>query len=304
MQLLTLEASDGEAVHCYSWPITQPEAVVHIAHGMGEHARRYDATARALNDAGYVVYANDHRGHGATARAGWGYMGGDGWNRVLADAYELNREVRDNHPDIPVVLLGHSMGAMMAQQYITRYGASIDALALSGSPGFKHPLLGRLPMILGRFEAWRLGADRHSDLMQKLLFGSANKAFDGPQATGFEWLSRDAGEVAKYMDDEACGFVLTCGSLCDLFQGSAASQRPENLARIPRDLPIYAFSGADDPVHDGEKDFNRMIEAYRGAGLTKVEYRVYPGGRHELFNDINARQVVGDLVAWLKRVLA
>ena len=304
MDLLTLEASDGKPVHCYFWGVSNPKAVVQIAHGMGEHARRYDATAQAFNEAGYIVYANDHRGHGATAGGQYGYMGGDGWNRVLADAYELNREIRASHPDTPVVLLGHSMGSMMSQQYITRYGASIDALALSGSPGFKDPMLGRLPSLIARFERWRLGPEAHSDLMQKMLFGGANKKFDGPGASGFEWLSRDGGEVVKYVEDEACGFVLTAGSLCDLFAGSADAQRPENLQNIPKTLPVYVFSGADDPVHSEEKDLMRMVEAYRSAGLTAVDYKVYPGGRHELFNDINANEVVSDLLAWMNRLFS
>ncbi len=301
MDLLTLEASDGEAVQCYSWQVAQPRAVIQIAHGMGEHAKRYDQVAAALNDAGYTVYANDHRGHGVTGSDNYGYMGGDGWNRVLADAFELNREMRQANPDTPHVLLGHSMGSMMSQQYVTRYGASIDALALCGSPGFKEPLLAWIPRILGRIESWRLGREKHSDLLQKLLFGNANKAFDGPQATGFEWLSRDGSEVAKYVDDEACGFVLANGSLCELFAGAAASQKPENIAKIPRNLPIYVFSGADDPVHSEGKDFNRLVNAYRRAGLENLESKLYPGGRHELFNDINAREVIKDLVSWLER---
>ncbi len=303
MRLLTLNASDGKAVQCYAWLRDAPRGAVQIAHGMGEHAKRYDAVAKALNEAGFVVYANDHRGHGVTGEANHGYMGGDGWNRVLADAYEINCEIRSNHPDVPLILLGHSMGSMMSQQYITRYGASIDGLALSGSPGFSDPIAGTIPRLLARFEAWRLGPEKQSELMQKMLFGSSNKAFDGPGATGFEWLSRDGGEVMKYVDDEACGFVLSAGSLCDLFAGAGASQKEENLANIPKDLPVYAFSGSDDPVHGEQKNFNRMIEAYRSAGLTDLEYRMYQGGRHELFNDINAGEVLTDLIAWLERVV-
>ena len=304
MEEFSLAASDGTDVACYRWLTDSPKAAVHIAHGMGEHAQRYDAVARRLNQAGYLVYANDHRGHGKTGAANLGYMGGDGWNRVLADAYEINRLIRDAHPDLPLMLLGHSMGSMMAQQYITRYGASIDALVLSGSPGFKAGLGNVVSGALARFEKWRLGEDAQSAIMQNALFAGSNKPFDGPDATGFEWLSRDADEVRKYVDDEACGFVLSAGSLVDLFAGANATREPANLARVPKDLPIYVFSGSDDPVHSEKQDIERMLLAFSQAGLQHVDLRWYEGGRHEMFNETNRDEVIADLIGWLDRTVA
>ncbi len=301
MEPFSLRASDGADVSCYRWLVDAPQAVIHIAHGMGEHAQRYDAVAQALNAAGYAVYADDHRGHGVTGQAHYGYMGGDGWNRVLADAYELNRHIAAAHPQAPIVLLGHSMGSMMSQLYITRYGDSIDALVLSGSPGFKAPSAGLLSRSIARFERWRLGPDAASDLMQRMLFGDANKPFDNPEASGFEWLSRDATEVQKYVDDEACGFVLTTGSLMDLFEGSAKNMHPDVLANIPKELPIYVFSGTEDPVHGEQKDINRMLQAFYDQGVKHIEVKWYPGGRHEMFNETNREEVIADLIAWLAK---
>ena len=302
MQQCDLVASDGHTVAGYAWDIGNPRAMVQIAHGMGEHARRYDAVAQALNQAGFAVFATDHRGHGGTGRTTLGYMGGDGWNRTLADTFEFNRMLRSRHPEVPLVLLGHSMGSMLGQQYITRYGYSIDAIALSGSPGFKNRFGRLIPGLLARFEAWRHGPDRSSALLQKMLFGGSNKAFDGPGATGFEWLSRDPAEVKKYVDDPECGFVLTTGSLVDLFAGAAMTQSPACLAKIPTTLPVYVFAGADDPVHGGQQDINRMLDAYRSCRLSRLEHRWYPGGRHEMFNETNRDEVIADLVQWLHRV--
>lgn len=299
MQTFTLNASDGAEVACYTWPVETPKAVVQIAHGMGEHAQRYGAVAEHLNQAGYAVYANDHRGHGVTGQANLGYMGGDGWNRVLADAYEINVEIASQHPGLPRILLGHSMGSMMSQQYITRYGHSIDLLVLSGSPGFKARSAGLLSRSIAKFEKWRLGAGQSSDVMQRLLFGDANKPFAGDGASGFEWLSRDAHEVQKYLQDDACGFVLSTGSLVDLFAGSSTATQPEVLAKIPRDLPIYVFSGIEDPVHGEQKDIQRMLQAFNDQGLSRVTVKWYPGGRHEMFNETNRDEVLTDLVNWL-----
>lgn len=302
MQTFSLTASDGQSVACYHWPASSPKACVHIAHGMGEHAQRYDAVATALAAAGYHVYANDHRGHGVTGQAQHGHMGGDGWNRVLADAYEINRHIAGAHEGLPIVLLGHSMGSMMSQQYITRYGASIDALVLSGSPGFKAGFGRLLSSTIARFERMRLGPDQDSALMQRLLFGDANKPFDAPGASGFEWLSRDPAEVQKYVDDPACGFVLSAGSLVDLFAGSVSTQRPECLAKIPKTLPIYVFSGVDDPVHSEQRDIQRMLQAFYDQKLQHIEVKWYAGGRHEMFNETNRDEVIADLTAWLDRL--
>jgi len=304
MQEFALAASDGCDVACYRWLVDAPRACVQIAHGMGEHAVRYDAVAQALNSAGYNVYANDHRGHGETGRGNWGYMGGDGWNRVLADAYELNRLIAAAHEGLPLILLGHSMGSMMSQLYVTRYGYSIDALVLSGSPGFKAGFGNLLSSTIARIERWRLGPDKSSDLMQKLLFSSSNKAFDAPGATGFEWLSRDPQEVQKYVDDEACGFVLATGSLVELFEGSRKNQQPDCLAKIPKGLPIYVFSGSEDPVHSEQKDIQRMLQAFYDQGMERIDVKWYPGGRHEMFNETNRDEVIADLIAWLNKLPA
>ena len=305
MKEITLSASDGAGVHCYVWPVAAAKATVQIAHGMGEHAKRYDQVAAALNQAGYAVYANDHRGHGVTGAGQLGYMGPDGWNRVIADMYELNLQIASEHPGLPRTLLGHSMGAGLAQQFVTRHGASIDALALSGSAGFRESSpMGLLAKLLARFEAWRLGPDQPSELLQKQLFGGANKPFDGPAANGFEWLTRDPDEVQKYIDDPACGFVIAAGSLCDMYAGIAAMQNTGGVETIPKSLPIYVFSGAEDPVHGQERGLMRMVDAYRRAGIAQVDYKLYPGARHEVFNETNRDEVVGDLIGWLDQSLA
>jgi alpha-beta hydrolase superfamily lysophospholipase len=299
METFHLAASDGCNISCYQWLIDTPKAVIHIAHGMGEHAQRYDHVAERLNQGGYSVYANDHRGHGGTGAASPGYMGADGWNRLLADAFELNRLIRERHSELPVVLLGHSMGSMMAQQYITRYGASINALVLSGSPGFKAKSYNPIPRWLLKFENWRHGPAGTSDLMQKALFGSANRPFDTPEATGYEWLSRDAQEVQKYVDDPGCGFVLSTQSLVDLYAGSAATQQTKSVEKIPKDLPMYVFAGSEDPVHGEKQDIVRMVNAYKGARISNIDLKWYDGGRHEMFNETNRDQVINDLITWL-----
>ena len=303
MDTFFLSASDGHDVACYSWVPTNPKALVQIAHGMGEHARRYDWVARQLIAEGYAVYANDHRGHGETSGPVLGYMGADGWNRALADMYELGQLARGKHEGLKLILLGHSMGSMLSQQYITRYGCSIDALVLSGSPGFRESKLAFIGLMMMKFERWRHGPDGVSELTQDVIFRKSNTAFDSPGATGYEWLSRDHEEVAIYIADEQCGFVLSSGSLIEMYEGSAISQAKLSLLKIPQDLPIYIFSGSQDPVHGGQADLDRLVDAYRKCGLAQITYKLYPGGRHEMFNEKNKGEVLSELVLWLEEQL-
>jgi alpha-beta hydrolase superfamily lysophospholipase len=304
MEPFKLNASDGKRLQLYRWlPQAAPLATVQIAHGMGEHAAGYDHFARVLTRAGYAVYADDHRGHGRTADPElMGDMGPDGWNCVIRDAADITDYVRTTHPGLPHVLFGHSMGAMLAKQFLYRFGARVDAVVLSGSPGFLGGFRAWLSHNLARVERWRLGPTAASPLMQKLLFGGNNKAFDGPGATGFEWLSRDYAQVAGYATDPLCGFVLRTGSLCDLFAGAREARKTENILQIPRSLPLYVFSGSDDPVHAAERNLKRLIAAYRDH-LERVDYRLYPGGRHEMLNEINRDEVIQDVVGWLDSVV-
>lgn len=304
METFKLKAGDGATLHVYRWlPENAPRAAVQIAHGMGEHAARYDATAQALADAGYAVYANDHRGHGRTAdpeRLGW--FGADGWNRVIADAADLNAHIASAHPDVPRVLLGHSMGAMLATQFLYRHGARLDAAVLSGPPGFPGRFQGWLSRTIACFESWRLGADAPSPLLQKLVFGTANRDFEREGATGYEWLSRDPEQVAAYVADPLCGFVLRAGSLAELFDGVRQARRRNNVLQIPRHLPLYVFCGSDDPVHGEERNLARLLGSYRDH-MQRVDYRAYPGGRHEMLNETNRGEVIQDLLDWLDDVL-
>lgn len=305
METLTFTASDARPVRLLRWlPATAPRATIQIAHGMGEHAGRYDELGRILAASGYAVYASDHRGHGATAMPELlGWMGEDGWNRTIEDVREIAEHIAALHPGLPRIFLGHSMGSMLAQQYLYRHGAGLAAAVMSGTPGFSSALQGLLSRTLARFERWRLGATAESALMQKLIFGDANQAFEAPGCSGYEWLTRDPERVAAYAADPWCGFVLRAGSLCDLFAGAREARRRSNIADIPPDLPLLILSGSADPVHAGERNIHRLLAKYR-RHLRNVEYRRYQDARHELFNETNRAAVVQDLVGWLDGVLS
>lgn len=304
----TFTADDDQAlfVHRFLPDEGAPKrAVVHIAHGMAEHGGRYARLAEALTSAGYVVYANDHRGHGQTARSeeDHGFFAySRGFRRAVRDLGELIAFEKQENPGLPVVLYGHSMGSYMTQLFIIDHGRLIQGAVLSATSG-KPNTLASAGRLVARAERLRLGDRGRSKLLNDLSFGQFNRAF-APNRTEFDWLSRDPAEVDRYMNDPRCGFICTAALWVDLLDELAELHRPENQARIPKDLPIYLFAGSRDPVGDNTKGVEQLIAAYRRAGLRDITQRFYPEGRHEMINEINRDEVTRDLLAWLDRAIA
>ncbi len=299
----TLDTHDGVPVHVWHWTpedATPVRGVVQVAHGLAEHAARYRGAAERLTEAGWAVVADDHRGHGRTAAVDDDDLGffadHGGWAKVLDDLHRLTGRARTMHPDVPLVLLGHSMGSFLAQQYAFTFPGDVDALVLSGSSG---PIgaLGEAGAIMARVERRRLGSRGRSPLLHAMAFGAYNKPFE-PARTDYDWLSRDPAEVDSYVADPRCGFVATTKLWGDVFGGLRIIQQSQRLAAIPSDLPVYVFSGERDPV-GGDAGVASLHDHYTDAGLTEVTTRVYPDGRHEMLNEVNAAEVLDDLVAWL-----
>ncbi|MHA1730536.1 MAG: lysophospholipase [Promethearchaeota archaeon] len=297
----TFEDHDGIEIFVYNWrpdPGTEPKAVVQIAHGMAEHAGRYARPAEALTRAGYVVYANDHRGHGKTAGSldKVGQLGPDGWNGMVKDAKMLTDIIKEENPGLPVFLLGHSMGSFITQNYIQNWGSELKGAILSGTNG-KQPVIGVATWIAKK-QVKKHGPDTPNEMLNKLSFGKFNKAFE-PARTEFDWLSRDDEEVKKYIDDPFCGWVAPSQFFVELLKGLKTIWNKENEARIPKDLPIYLFSGSKDPVSNQTKGVLKLIDRYKKLGIKDIKWKFYPNGRHEMFNETNRDKVVQDLIAWL-----
>ena len=297
-----LKADDGVELQVHRWLLDgEPRAAFQIAHGLAEHGARYGRLAAALTAQGFAVYADDHRGHGQTAPpADLGFFGErDGWRKCVSDLWALNRRIAIDHPGLPIILLGHSMGSFMAQDFVADHSDAIAALVLSGSNG-PPPAIAGVGRMIARIERLRLGARGKSALLQAMMFGEFNKPFK-PARTEFDWLSRDPAEVDAYIADPLCGFAFSTQLAIDLLDALGTFLKPERLARIRKDLPVYIFSGSDDPVG---ANLPALAEAYRAAGLTRVEMRVYPGARHETLNETNRDEVTAALLRWVDTVLA
>lgn len=297
----TLTTPDGTAVHVSRWmPTGEPRAVVLVAHGMVEHAARYDHLARLLTSHGYAVYAPDHRGHGHTVTSGSGMLGhlGDegGFAAVVDDLLALSEQIRAELPGVPLVLLGHSMGSFLARAYAARYGEHLAALVLSGTAGRPGPLAW-LGLQVASLEARVRGPQAPSRLMTALTMGPYNAKFR-PNRTRSDWLSRDPEQVDAYEADELSGAVASAGFYRDLFTGLRWVSEPAVAAQMPKDLPVHLVAGEVDPV-GGAVGTDDVAAMFRDVGMQDVSVRIWPGARHEVFNETNREEVETEFVAWL-----
>ncbi len=276
-------SSDGLKIAYYRWPAAgRPAAIVQIAHGIGEHALRYAHMAAFLNDAGFHVYANDHRGHGRTAKdaQSLGDFGAGGWDALVADLVALTRMAREREGRLPLILLGHSMGSFAAQQYVLDHSDLVAGVVLSGSAAF---------------DMLTIDADQEIDLT------SINAAFE-PARTQFDWLSRDPAAVDAYVADPLCGFGADKRSTRSMASAMARTTDPIQLRRIRRELPLYIVAGDADPVNDHLKRLRPLAERYRALGIRDLTEQYYPGGRHEMLNETNRGEVLHDLLQWMRRI--
>jgi alpha-beta hydrolase superfamily lysophospholipase len=288
-------------IFVYRWSPDQLDSVkgvVQIAHGMTEHAGRYKRFAERLTEAGYMVYANDHRGHGKTGELAnkKGNSGRDGLRWMLRNMRQLQDEIKKREGELPVFLFGHSMGSYLTQQYMSEYGKLLKGAILSGTSG-KLALL-RIGILIAERECHRHGMDGTDTLIGKMLFGGYNRSVKSA-LTAYDWLSRDEAEVKKYMDDPHCGHEMSAGFYRDFFDFLLHLHQPENMARIPKSLPIYIMGGDRDPLGRFGRSVRKLYMEYCDLGISDVSCRLYEDGRHEMLNETNRDEVMQDIVDWL-----
>jgi alpha-beta hydrolase superfamily lysophospholipase len=302
IETFTFLTEDRTVMFVHRWSPENVKAVCQIAHGMAEHGKRYQRFAGALVKAGYAVYVNDHRGHGKTAARveNLGYFADEnGWDLVVEDMQQLTQIIKANHRDLPVFLLGHSMGSLLSMDYIARFGNDINGVLLSAPPG-NPGLLGNIGLFLAKSECWIKGKKAASPLLDKLTFGNYNKAFK-PSRTDFDWLTRDSAEVDEYIGDPFCGTIFTSGFFVDLLTGVKKVNGAKNINSIPKDLSIYIFAGEKDPVGNDAKGVVQMRKAFEKAKIEDVDLTLYQDARHEMLNEINREEVYSDIVTWIKK---
>lgn len=305
-----ISGADGSRLFVRQWkPEGKSRGVVHIVHGMAEHSLRYGELARRLCGGGFEVWAADMRGHGKTADLGvngpeaGGLLGHcadrDGFSLVVSDIEEIHRRIDGACPGLPLFLLGHSWGSFITQAYIERYRRPLGGCILSGTRGPDGIKVAASVPVMKTLALFR-GVRNRSLFARALADGAFNKPFR-PNRTNFDWLSRDEQAVDAFVADPLCGKLCSVGFYRDLTEALSRIHKPKAMEGIPRDLPIYVFSGSADPVGDMGNSPTTLVNIYRSMGITDLEFVLYPDARHEALNETNREEVMENLLAWLSR---
>lgn len=297
----TFAAKDGANIYAYRWDAAQPKAAVLIVHGVVEHARRYDDFASVLAKNGFTVYAFDLRGHGKTAGSPENVAhisdGYKGYSLIIDDIHTLFELIKQEHKDLPVFLLGHSMGSFISRVYTARYGKELKGLVLTGT-GRDNPLLLSIGKLLARFQMSIYGRKHRSPFLNSLAFGKLDKPFKGEGASCF--ICSDKSVLEAYRADEYCGNIATPELIFELSGVLRTGFKKKTFESCPNDLPIFMGSGELDSV--GGKNLSGVkkdVEAYKKAGVTDVEFHFYEGMRHEILNEKGKQRVYNDIIGWL-----
>lgn len=292
----------GKNVYARMWineEIKEYKAVVQLVHGMQEHIGRYDDFANVLAECGYIVVGHDHLGHGNTVEKEdeFGYFAdSDGWNKLVEDIHILQNQIKSEYPDLPYVIMGHSMGSLLVRTYLTKYKDNIQGAIISGTSGQKTGLVAG--MLLTKLIMLFRGKRYKSNLLEYLVTGSFNKKFK-PNRTKSDWTTRDYEQVDRFVNDAKCGRNFTAIAYYDLLSGTYYLSKQKNINKT-LNVPILIFSGDKDPVGENSKGVIRVYNMLNKAGLENVKIRLFKDGRHEMLNEINKEEVYYFILDWLQ----
>lgn len=299
----TFDSRDGQTkLHTVRWvPEGKVRCVLQIVHGMAEYVERYEEFAQYMAERGILVTGEDHLGHGKSVPEGgtYGYFcKQDAATVVVRDIHRLKKMTQEEYPGVPYVIFGHSMGSFMLRNYMYRYGTGIQGAILGGTgytPFWAATCAGAAAKVLGILT----GEKSVSHLLNKVAFGSYNKRVKQPK-TAYDWLAADEAVVEKYLQDPYCGFIFTVNGFRTLFELLKRAHTPENMQKIPKELPVFLVAGEEDPVGDYGEGVKRIYRDYTDSlGMKNVTLKLYTGDRHEILNEKDRRQVYEELYPWI-----
>lgn len=301
-----IASPSGASVSVRRSDVPEPCAVVQVNHGLAEHSARYRRFAETLAGHGIATYAHDHRGHGHTTapqapRGSFGPL--PAADLVLDDVLAVHEQIASDHPGVPVIVFGHSMGGLIALNFVLRHHKRVAGAAIWNAPR-SAGVLGQAARLALAWERMRLGSDVPSRILPALSFRPWGKRFS-ETGTGFDWLSRDTDEVRKYADDPLCGWDASVGMWRTVFEFGLRADKDASFADIDRELPLHLVGGAHDPATNDGKDMTRLAQRLRRMGFSNLKSTIYPDTRHESLNETNRDEITADLIDWIEgQVLA
>nr|WP_302598211.1 alpha/beta fold hydrolase [uncultured Cellulosilyticum sp.] len=288
-------------LHTMVWRPEEVKGILQISHGMIEHIGRYDDFAKFLVSKNILVVGNDHLGHGKTVKceSELGYFDAeDGSKTVVDDLYEVTKKMKQEYPNVPYFVLGHSMGSFMIRRYLMTYGEAINGALIMGTGHQSKVALAAGNIVYATLKVLK-GTDYRSKFVNEVILGGYNRKF-APNRTPNDWVSRNEKAVDAYMRDPYCTFSFTINGFKTIFDTFSFINKKSNINKIPKDLPIFFVSGDKDPVGNNGKGVTQIYNTYKALGISKAQLKLYPESRHEILNDLDYKEVYQDIYSWIE----
>lgn len=287
------------AYYIYS-PKKPTKAVVQISHGMNEYIERYENFIEFLCSNGIAVIGNDHLGHGDTVfdKDDYGYFSSEnGWIYLVKDLYTITKIAKEQFPDTPIFLLGHSMGSLIVRTYLTKYTDQIKGAILLGTTApNKFTDAG---IILAKYLCKHKGDKYRPNYLQRILLEIGNIKIKAKR-TDFDWVSSDPNAISSFLKCEKCNFIFTCRAYLDILYLQSYVCQKSWVSKIPHDIPFLILSGTDDPVGNYGKGPKALFNTLVMANIQDVSLKLYQGKRHELLNETEKQKIYDDILLWIK----
>lgn len=291
-------------VHAVKWvPDGDPCCILQIVHGMAEYVERYEEFAAFLASHNIMVVGEDHLGHGKSMGSNPpGYFCEKDPDKVVVENVRILKDmIREEHPGVPYVVFGHSMGSFITRNFVHKYGAEIDGAVISATGLQPKAVLAVMKVTVAALTAVQ-GSRHVSKFMDKMAFGTYLKRIKNPK-TSSDWLSVNEENVKKYLADDLCGFTFTLNGFKTLQGVCSGLYDMDKIASIPKELPLLFIYGDDDPVGEYGAAVEKSYQIYVDAGMKKVSKILYPGKRHELLNEDNRADVMRDVYEWIEKMV-
>lgn len=271
------------------------KGVIQIAHGMCETKERYNKVINIFTEMGYVCVISDLRGHGENVEfeKDLGYIGDDGADLMVEDLHAVTVYIKNNFPDLPVILMGHSMGALLSRAYTKKYDEDIDMLVLLGCPSV-NPLRS-MGVAIAEFMSLFIDEHETSKMLDKLVLGNFNKAYE-KEGVPFSWLCSDMKVVEEYNKTQKCGFSFTINGYKTLCKLMCQAYSRRGWAMKNPELRIVIMNGADDPCILKRETFVKSVDIIKKVGYKNTVSKLYKGMRHELLNEPEFMKVIEDVL--------
>lgn len=296
-----LSSNGSTLIHCIKWIPENPIGIIQIVHGITEHIGRYEEFASYMSSLGYIVMGNDHLGHGKSIIKDKPkmYIGEIGsWKYLVEDVDKLYNLIKEEYKELPVYLIGFSLGSFVSRNYLIDYSPKYEKVILVGTGIQSEFILYILKKIVLK-EVNKIGLESTSRFIRDLSFGTYNKQIKNPN-TDYDWLTTNCEEITKYINDPLVGKDTTGSLFYELINGMIYTSKTNNIKKMSKDISILLLSGRDDPVGSKGKGVNKLYNIYKKNSIN-IDVKLYEGKRHDLFHETNKLEVFKDIEEYIKK---